>query len=115
LAVTAQSAFTTYPEAMHAGVDVFTRNDHYSLAVAPAEDFAGYADDPRGPGAVPAVRAVCQSQALTDRIGAFGALLAASDTALMPVLSMEATADDVGGPNPWSMRSAIFVTPPGPR
>jgi imidazolonepropionase-like amidohydrolase len=32
-------------------------------------------------------------------------------TALMPILSIEATADDVGAPNPWLSRSALFVQP----
>jgi hypothetical protein len=111
LAVTAQPALTTYPAAVRAGVDVFTRNDRYSLAVTKPEDFEAYANDPRGPGARPAVRAVCQSAALADGIAAFGGQLASSQTVLMPVLSMEATADDVGGPNPWTLRSAMFVRP----
>ncbi len=111
LAVTAQLAFTTYPYAVRAGVDAFTRNDRYSLTLSGPEDFQAYADDPMGAGGRPAVRAVCHREALGDAISAFGAQLAASNTALMPVLSMEATADDVGSPNPWTLRSAAFVSP----
>jgi len=111
MAVVAQPAFTTYPQAIRIGVDAFTRNDHYSLAVTPPALFAGYAEDPRGTGARPAVRAVCHSEDLQDGIAAFGGQLARSKVALMPILSMEATADDVGGPNPWTLRSAAFVTP----
>ena len=111
MGVAAQPAFTTYPEAVRSGVDAFTRNDHYSLSVTPAEAFAAYANDPKGPGARQAVRAVCRSEDFKDGIAAFGSQLSRSNTALMPILSMEATADDVGGPNPWTLRSAAFVTP----
>jgi len=111
LAVSAQPAFTTYPYAAHAGVDVFARNDRYTLAATRAQDFLAYSDDPVGPGSRPAVRAVCQADALGARIDDFAAQLSGTHTALMPILSMEATADDVGGPNPWSLRSSIFVTP----
>lgn len=111
MSVVAQPAFTTYPQAIRIGVDAFTRNDHYSLAVAPPALFAGYAEDPRGTGARPAVRAICHSEDLQDGIAAFGGQLANSKAALMPILSMEATADDVGGPNPWTLRAAAFVTP----
>ena len=111
LAVSAQPAFTTYPYAVHAGVDVFTRNDRYTLAATRAQDFLAYSDDPAGPGSRPAARAVCQADVLGTRIDDFAVQLAGARTALMPILSMEATADDVGGPNPWSLRSSIFVTP----
>jgi len=111
MGVAAQPAFTTYPQAVRIGVDAFTRNDHYSLAVVPPVLFADYANDPRGPGARPAVRAVCQSDNLRNGIADFGHRLARSKAALMPILSMEATADDVGGPNPWALRSAAFFTP----
>jgi amidohydrolase family protein/WD40 repeat protein len=111
LAVTAQVAFTDYPRAVKAGVDAFTRNDKYSLMLSAPRDFAAYADDPRGPGGRLAARAVCGDEDINGALAAFGALLAKSHTALMPALSMEATADDIGGPNPWSTRSAAFVTP----
>ena len=109
LAVTAQLAFTNYPYAVNAGVDVFVRNDKYSLTLSRPQDFLAYADDPLGNGGSAAARAVCSPE-MPDPT-AFASELQASHTALMPTLSMEATADDVGGPNPWSLRSAAFVEP----
>jgi hypothetical protein len=109
LAVTAQLAFTSYPYAVNAGVDVFVRNDRYSLTLSRPQDFLAYADDPMGGGGSAAARAVCGSE-MPDPT-AFGNQLQASHTALMPALSMEATADDVGGPNPWTLRAAAFVVP----
>jgi Amidohydrolase family len=107
LAVTAQLAFTSYPYAVNAGVDAFVRNDKYSLTLSRPQDFLAYADDPMGSGGSAAARAVCGAE-MPDAT-AFGNQLQASHTALMPTLSMEATADDVGGPNPWTLRSAAFV------
>jgi Amidohydrolase family len=108
LAVTAQLAFTTYPYAVNAGVDAFVRNDKYSLTLSRPQDFLAYANDPLGSGGSAAARAVCSPE--TPDPTAFGNHLQASHTALMPTLSMEATADDVGGPNPWTLRSAAFVS-----
>ena len=109
LAVTAQLAFTNYPYGVNAGVDAFVRNDKYSLTLSRPQDFLAYADDPMGAGGSAAARAVCSPE--TPDPTAFGSQLQNSYTALMPTLSMEATADDVGGPNPWSMRAAAFVVP----
>jgi hypothetical protein len=111
LAVTAQLAFTSYPYAVDAGVDAFVRNDKYPLALSRPQDFLAYANDPRGSGGAAAARATCNAGALSGPLSAFGAQLRTSHTALMPTLSMEATADDVGGPNPWTMRTAAFVVP----
>ena len=107
LAVTAQLAFTSYPYAVNAGVDAFVRNDKYSLTLSRPQDFLAYADDPFGSGGSAAARAVCSPE--TPDLTAFGNQLQASHTALMPTLSMEATADDVGGPSPWTSRAAAFV------
>src|SRR6185312_7876920 len=41
---------------------------------------------------------------------ALGTQLAQSNTAVMPILSIEATADDIGAPNPWLSRSSGFVS-----
>jgi hypothetical protein len=111
LAVTAQLAFTNYPYAVNAGVDAFTRNDKYSLSLSQPQDFLAYANDPRGSGGRASARAVCGAGNIDGALAAFGAQLQSSHTALMPILSMEATADDVGGPNPWTMRAAAFVVP----
>ncbi|GAA0724314.1 amidohydrolase family protein [Dokdonella soli] len=110
LAVTAELAYTSYPYAVRAGVDAFLRNDKYSLIVGRPQDFLAYAENPIGPDARTAFRAICSSQGVNDALAAFGSELSASHTALMPMLSMEATADDVGGPNPWTLRSAAFVS-----
>jgi len=107
LAVTAELAFTSYPNAINAGVDAFVRNDKYPLTLSRPQDFLAYADDPMGSGGSAAARAVCSPE-MPDPT-AFGNQLQASHTALMPTLSMEATADDVGGPNPWTLRAATFV------
>jgi len=112
LAVTAELAFTGYEDAARAGVDVFIRNDKYSLALSPPQDFAAYADDPIGLGGRAATRSVCVGgPQIEAALAAFGRMLRESRTALMPMLSMEATADELGPPNPWSLPSAAFVTP----
>ncbi|HEX3914365.1 MAG TPA: amidohydrolase family protein [Steroidobacteraceae bacterium] len=59
LAVTGEMAFTSYPYAINAGLDVFVRNDKYSLNLSQPQDFLAYADDPRGRGGMAAARAVC--------------------------------------------------------
>jgi len=110
LAVFAEPGFSTYTEAVAAGVDAFLRNDRYSLWTAGSERFAAFAEDPFGGGGRAAIRAVCAgTQASPETVG-FGALLKGR-AALIPLLSMEATADDVGGPNPWTLRSAVFFQP----
>jgi Amidohydrolase family len=111
MAVTAEVAFTSYPYAIHAGVDTFLRNDKYSLALSRAQDFLAYADDPRGPGGIGAVRAVCSGKGFDEALASFAAQLKDSHTTLMPALSMEATADDLRVANPWTLRSAAFVRP----
>jgi Amidohydrolase family len=107
LAVTARLAFTSYPYGVNSGVDAFVRNDKYSLTLSRPQDFLAYADDPLGGGGRAAARAVCSAE--TPDLAAFGGQLQGSHTALMPTLSMEATADDLGVPNPWTMRAAAFV------
>jgi hypothetical protein len=59
----------------------------------------------------PAYRDVCASDLNSDRVIAYGKQLGSAHTALMPMLSIEATADDVDVPNPWSLPSAVFVKP----
>lgn len=109
LATTGEPAFTTYPYAIRAGIGSLLRNDHYETALAPPEDLLAYAEDPTR--AVSAYRAVCRVDLDSSPLAELGAQLATSHTALMPVLSIEATADDVGAPNPWLSRSAAFVKP----
>jgi Amidohydrolase family len=112
LAVSAQPALTDYPQALRAGVDVFVRNDKYTLAASSATAFAAYADDPVGPGGRPAGQQVCDGgAAVTQAVGRFAQQLRAQHAALMPILSMEDSADDLRGANPWKLRAAHFFTP----
>ncbi|MEO5866912.1 MAG: amidohydrolase family protein [Sphingomonas sp.] len=110
LFVAAEPVFTPYDDAVRAGVDVLLRNDKYQLSLAAAADWQAYRDDPTGGGGRDAMRAICGKEDIAASITAFGARLAASTTALMPVLVMEATADDIGGPNPWTLPGARYVT-----
>jgi Amidohydrolase family len=54
---------------------------------------------------------VCSGKGFDEALASFGAQLKDSHTALVPALSMEATADDYGVANPWTLRSAAFVRP----
>lgn len=106
-----EMAFTNYPYAVRAGVDVLLRNDRYETAIDLAQTWLAYSDDPMGPGGAPGYRDVCASDLESARVVAFGEQLAAEHTALMPMLSIEANADDLDVPNPWTLRSAVFVKP----
>jgi hypothetical protein len=110
LATLAEMAFTSYPYAVRAGVSVLLRSDRYETAIDLAQDWLAYSDDPQGRGGAAGYRGVCNTDANADRVTAFGSQLAASHTALMPMLSIEANADDLNVPNPWTRRSAVFVT-----
>jgi hypothetical protein len=111
LAVTAELAYSTYAEGLAAGVDAFIRNDKYPLSLAGPAKFAAYAEDPLGAGGRPPARAVCGDADISAALTAFGDALKGSRTALMPMLSMEATADDLDLPNPWTTPAAAFVAP----
>jgi hypothetical protein len=111
LATVAELAFTSYAQAVSAGVSVFMRNDRYETATASPESLEGYTDDPMGKGGKAAYASVCEADVDSPRVLAFARELVHSQAALMPVLSIEATADDVGAPNPWLSRSAVFVEP----
>ena len=89
----------------------WVRNDHYLTALATPQELAAYAREPAGPAARAAYRAVCQTEPDSPLVEALGRRLLDAQAALMPVLSIEATADDVGAPNPWLGRSAVFVRP----
>jgi len=104
-----EMAFTTYPYAVRAGVDVLLRNDRYETAIDLAQDWLPYSDDPMGNSGAPGYRGVCQSDLHSAQVTEFGKQLANSHTALMPMLSIEANADDLNMPNPWTRPSAAFV------
>jgi hypothetical protein len=111
LATTIEPAFTSYPYAIRAGIGALIRNDRYETALATAQDLLAYADDPMGKGVASAYRDVCGTDLGSPILAALGGQLAQSRTALIPILAIEATADDVGAPNPWHSRSAAFVHP----
>ncbi len=109
LATVGEFAFTSYPHAIYNGIRTLVRNDHYLTALAPPEALAAYAREPMGKAAGAAYRAVCQMTPDAPQVVALGTTLVRANTALMPILSIEATADDVGAPNPWLSRSSVFV------
>jgi hypothetical protein len=107
LATLAEPAFTTYPYAIHAGVDGLLHNDHYLLELTPPAAQLDRADNLNAGSA--AYHAVCTVDPASSEVAAYGAQLAKSNTALMPTLSMEATADGLDVPNPWSTPSAALI------
>jgi Amidohydrolase family len=109
MATLAEPAFTPYPYAIHAGVSGLLRNDHYLLELAPPSVLVDRADNLNAGSA--ASRAICMVDPASSEVADFGAQLAKSNTALMPTLSMEATADALDVPNPWSAPSAALIKP----
>jgi Amidohydrolase family len=111
LATIGEMAFTSYPYAVRGGITALMRSDRYQTAIDLAQDYLAYSDDPEGPGGAAGYRGVCQADTTSAAVSAFGKQLQASSTALMPILSIEAAADDLNIPNPWSDRTAEFVHP----
>jgi hypothetical protein len=107
LATLIEPAFTSYPFAIHAGVDGLLHNDHYLLELTPPAAQLDRADNLNA--GSPAYHAVCTVDPASTDVTAYGAQLAKSNTALMPTLSMEATADGLDVPNPWSAPSAALI------
>jgi hypothetical protein len=109
VAVLIEPAFTSYPYAIHAAVNGLLHNDHYLLELAPPAAQLDRADDLNEGSA--AYHAVCAVDPASSEVAAYGTQLAKSHTALMPTLSMEATADGLDVPNPWSAPSAALINP----
>jgi len=107
LATLGEPAFTSYPYAIHAGIGALLHNDHYNIELAPAAAKLARADDLSAGTA--AYRAVCTADPASADATAYGEQLAASHTALMPTLAIEATADALDVPNPWSAPSAALI------
>jgi hypothetical protein len=107
MATLAEPAFTTYPYAIHAGVSALLHNDHYLLELAPPAVLLDRADDLNA-GSV-AYHAICVVDPGSTEVANYGAQLAKSHTALLPTLAMEATADGLDVPNPWSTLSAALI------
>ncbi len=109
LAIIAEPGFTSYPYAIRAGVEALLRNDHYLTELAPALAQLTRADElARG---VAAYRALCATDPQSDLVTQYGQQLAGSQTALMPVLALEATADSLDIANPWSAPVAALISP----
>lgn len=111
LAVLGELASTGYAAAISSNVDAFIRHDKYQLWLSEPAAWAAYANDPRGGGARAAMRSICGNDNRSQAIAEFAGRLRSGRTALMPVLAMEATADDVGSGNPWTAPAAAFFTP----
>ena len=109
MATLGEMAFTTYPYAVRAGVNALLRSDRYQMAVDLPETFLLYSDDPEGPGGAPGYHGVCAAALDSPLLQTFGAQLKASRTMLMPMLSIEANADNLDVPNPWSDPAARYV------
>lgn len=108
MASLAEPAFTTYPYAIHAGVSALLHNDHYLLELAPPAVLLDRADNLSTGSA--ASRAICTIDPAYTEVANYGAQLAKSSSALLPTLSMEATADGLDVPNPWSAASASLIS-----
>lgn len=107
LATIGELGFTTYPYGIRAGIDALLRNDIYQMELAPPVDQMAFADNQKAGG--PAFRAVCNVELNADQVTNFGDQLAKSHTFMMPALVLEATADSLDIPNPWSAPSAAII------
>jgi hypothetical protein len=107
LATIGELGFTTFPYGIRAGIDALLRNDIYQMELAPPVAQMAFADSQAAGG--PAFRAVCARDLNADEVTDFGDQLAKSHTFLMPTLVLEATADSLDVPNPWSAPSAKLI------
>jgi imidazolonepropionase-like amidohydrolase len=107
LATLGEPGFTSYPYAIRAGIDTLLHDDHYSLELAPAVAKLVRADDLSA--GKDAYRAVCAADPLSNEMTAYADQLSKSHATLMPTLAIEATADALDVPNPWSARSAKII------
>jgi Amidohydrolase family len=107
LATLGEPGFTSYPYAIRAGIDTLLHDDHYPIELAPAVAKLARADDLRA--GTMAYRAICAIDPASSEVTAYGDQIAKSHTTLMPTLAIEATADALDVPNPWSARSAKII------
>lgn len=107
LATIGELGFTTYPYAIRAGVNALLRNDQYQMELAPATAKLARADNLAG--AADAYHAICALDPASSEVKNYGEQLAHAQTALMPTLALEATADSLDVANPWSARSASII------
>jgi hypothetical protein len=107
LATIGELDFTSYPYAVRAGVGALLRNDQYLTELAPATAKLARADSL--PAGAAAVRALCTINPASSGVQDYGDQLAHAQTALMPTLSMEATADLLDIPSPWTAKSSVLI------
>jgi len=107
IATIGEPAFTSYPYAIHAGIDTLIHDDHYSRELAPAAAKLALCDDLTDIRDVN--RAVFAADPASSEVTDYGTQLAKAHTTLMPTLAIEATADALDVPNPWSARSAALI------
>ena len=107
LAILAEPGFTTYPYAIRAGAEALLRNDTYQTELAPASAKLARADSLAA--GADAYHAICATDPASSEVRDYGDQLAKSHTALMPTLSLEATADSLDVPNPWNASSANLI------
>jgi hypothetical protein len=107
LAILAEPGFTSDPYAIRAGVDALLRNDNYQMELAPAPAKLERADNLAA--GRTAYQAICATEPTSAVVTNYGDQLAKSHTALMPTLALEATADSLDVPNPWSAPSASVI------
>ncbi len=107
LATLGEPGFTSYPYAIRAEIDTLPHDDHYPIELAPAVAKLARADDLSA--GRDAYRAVCAADPLSSEMTAYASQLSKSHTTLMPPLAIEATADALDVPNPWSAPSAKII------
>jgi len=107
LATLGEPAFTSAPYAIHAGIDTLLHDDHYTTELAPAEAKLARADNLSDVGAVN--RAVFAIDPASSAVTDYGTQLSKAHTTLMPTLVLEATANSLDVPNPWSAPSAALI------
>jgi len=102
--------FTTYEEAIRAGVDAFVHTSRYSIAIAPPELRQAMAKTPFGRPSFDFTDLVIGLSPDDPKLNQHAALLAASPVALVPTLSM-LYLDLPDHRNPWLEPAAKIIDP----
>lgn len=104
--------WTSYPDALRAGVQAFVHDQRYMSELAPAALKAAYADAPFDGAATRPVIAVERTISTDDPLVAnYGAAIGRSRTALMPTLAIAAHLRSEDIPNPWRDPAAALIKP----
>jgi amidohydrolase family protein len=111
MAAVDEPGFANYPDAIQAGVAAFPHNDRYETELALASHWLTYSDGPGGMKLRDAYHDVCTADPSAPALTDYGTMLSKSRTALLPLLSIEATADGLDVPNPWSAKSSVLIRP----